>query len=537
MPTIITRGAASATAYGFAGSASLPSPGASIFSQAGSYTWIAPTGVTKISAVAVGSGAGGGIASCQTMSGAGGSLSYLNNYSVTPGNSYTVTVSANNAAVSGGFASFNSICTLSAGGGCQSPSTYNKGTASYVGGAKKSGTGTGGGGAAGYAGNGGAGGVGPSCGGGCGCPGSGGGGGGGGGSSNGTGSGGGGVGLYGQGTSGAGGAYGTRFTSVGGGGGSNGTPGAGGRTCFGGQGGCFGGGGGGPRIPGGCYNQAPGPGAVRIVWPGQTRQFPSTNVCATGEDGSISFGSPGTYSWIAPVGVTKISVVAVGAGEKHGYQTCYSTAGQGGSLSYLNNYSVTPGTSYTLVVGKGTVAGGSGCGSSYFNNTTTVYARGGGYSSTANAGTASYTGGLGGTFSCSKGGGGGGAAGYAGNGGTGGSGLFIPGTSGSGGGGGGGGAGGSIGVSGYGGGGVGLFGQGTSGCAAGAGTRGFGGSGGCNGGNPSGVVGGTGGKYGGGGGSTSTCGGSCNGSGGSGGIRIVWPGCKRSFPSTCVGTP
>jgi hypothetical protein len=25
--------------------------------------------------------------------------------------------------------------------------------------------------------------------------------------------------------------------------------------------------------------------------------------------------------------------------------------------------------------------------------------------------------------------------------------------------------------------------------------------------------------------------------GGSGAVRIVWPGCSRSFPSTCVGSP
>jgi hypothetical protein len=24
---------------------------------------------------------------------------------------------------------------------------------------------------------------------------------------------------------------------------------------------------------------------------------------------------------------------------------------------------------------------------------------------------------------------------------------------------------------------------------------------------------------------------------GSGAVRIVWPGCSRSFPSTCVGSP
>jgi hypothetical protein len=27
------------------------------------------------------------------------------------------------------------------------------------------------------------------------------------------------------------------------------------------------------------------------------------------------------------------------------------------------------------------------------------------------------------------------------------------------------------------------------------------------------------------------------GAGGSGAVRIVWPGCSRQFPSTCVGSP
>jgi hypothetical protein len=30
---------------------------------------------------------------------------------------------------------------------------------------------------------------------------------------------------------------------------------------------------------------------------------------------------------------------------------------------------------------------------------------------------------------------------------------------------------------------------------------------------------------------------STSGSGGSGAVRIVWPGCSRRFPSTCVASP
>jgi hypothetical protein len=82
--------------------------------------------------------------------------------------------------------------------------------------------------------------------------------------------GGGGVGILGQGTSGARGAS-TQCASLGGGrGGSGGANAASG-------GGAYGGGGGyicvGNAYPGGV-------GAVRIVWPGNTRSFPSTCVGA-----------------------------------------------------------------------------------------------------------------------------------------------------------------------------------------------------------------------------------------------------------------
>jgi hypothetical protein len=47
--------------------------------------------------------------------------------------------------------------------------------------------------------------------------------------------------------------------------------------------------------------------------------------------------------------------------------------------------------------------------------------------------------------------------------------------------------------------------------------------------------GGTGGIYGGGGGSAAAC--SSGSSGGGGAVRIIWPGCARTFPSTDVGSP
>ena len=70
----------------------------------------------------------------------------------------------------------------------------------------------------------------------------------------------------------------------------------------------------------------------------------------------------------APAGLTSVSVVAVGAGAEAGAQ-----AGGGGGLGWKNNISVTPGQSYTVVVG----AGGQNRANqhSYFINTATVMGR------------------------------------------------------------------------------------------------------------------------------------------------------------------
>lgn len=206
-----------------------------------------------------------------------------------------------------------------------------------------------------------------------------------------------------------------------------------------------------------------------------------------------SFGAPpgqqaytgkGTsYTWVAPAGVTSVSVVTVATAT-----IC------GGALSYKNNISVTPGGSYNVGVQT------SGCNSnpSYFLSTCTVRAAG----RTTRTGDGGGNGGLGGC-------GGGGAGGYAGNGGNGNICGSAP-VSGAGGGG----AGGSSCV---GGGGVGLLGQGSNGAASGGG-----GSGGAN------SAGNLGGAYGGGGAGSS-------GRGASGAVRIIWPGTTRSFPSTCTG--
>lgn len=263
--------------------------------------------------------------------------------------------------------------------------------------------------------------------------------------------------------------------------------------------------------------------------------------------GQQAYTTPGTYSWVAPAGVTSVSVVAVGAGSSNGIQ-----AGAGGGLGWKNNISVTPGNSYTVVVG------GSGT-DSYFINTSTV----------AGKGPTGVNFEIGGTYVGDGGGdggdagyvinvsstlGGGGAGGYTGKGGKGAyqsSGLIAA-TNGQGGGGGGGGNG--AGYTGHGaGGGVGLLGQGANGAAAAAGYS-------------SGTYPGDGAAYGGGGGSGGTAatdsyaawdesnaatniinsnagnygGGSgysysgTTGTKSTGAVRIIW-GSNRSFPSTNTG--
>lgn len=205
--------------------------------------------------------------------------------------------------------------------------------------------------------------------------------------------------------------------------------------------------------------------------------------------GQAIYTTPGTYSWTAPTGVTKVSVVAVGGGGAGQISRGFSSGsmqsaggGGGGGLGWKNNISVTPGQSYTVVVGAGGVGGTSGTqnparvnggpgGNSYFANTSTVVGYGGSGGQTSSASGGSYVGDGGGSGGSGyyetswDAGGGGGAGGYFGNGGAGGR---NSGSNGSGGGGGGGSSaeyyfyGSSESVGGYGGG-VGIFGAGASG--------------------------------------------------------------------------
>lgn len=284
----------------------------------GTYSWLCPSGVTSVSAVCVGGGGPGGNSATQQNfpagggGGGGGGLGYKNNISVSAGSSYTVFVGAGGtfSPNSGQTSYFISTGTVYGGGG-SSGANNPAGSAAGGSGGGYAGDGGGnggsggsvasisygaggGGGAGGYAGSGGGGGSN----GGSGGAGSGGGGGGGSygnatGASNAQGGGGGGgVGVIGQGASGAGGSdsttnanqaksgYGGLFgnpatlssTGVSGG---NGLP-------------AGGGGGGGSAITGCCcgpfvvtgYSGSGAPGIVRLIWPGSSRSFPSTNTGA-----------------------------------------------------------------------------------------------------------------------------------------------------------------------------------------------------------------------------------------------------------------
>lgn len=283
-------------------------PGQQAYTTAGTYSWVAPTGVTSVSAVAIGGGGPGanaltGAVYCPCIGkteyasyggggGGGGGLAYANNISVTPGNSYTVTVQPGNTS---GMPNTSFACFVAASSGSPGNCFYagNGGTATigtgFTGGNGGNSsvsstyttypaiTGGGGGGAAGYASIGGNGGnyTGAS-----GQTKTGGAGGGGGGSiPNNGGAGGGGSNVYGTlspycDTAGTGGG-----ANIGGGGVYGGANASNSSSSGASAGANIGGGGGGGSVAAGGSKKpgaSGGCGAVRIIWPGTTRAYPST---------------------------------------------------------------------------------------------------------------------------------------------------------------------------------------------------------------------------------------------------------------------
>lgn len=371
---------------------------------AGTYTWIVPNGIWRVSAVVIGGGGGGhrrtSAAAPGSGGGNGGDLCWVNDIPVIPGELYNITIGAGGAVFqangpnggSGGETYItrvrDSAVMMSANGGggglaSTTPPVQNgRGTGpgavlsglvsasgSYLGGTSASvgtsGTGSGGGGTAGYSGDGGRGGRGtgsvtPST------NGSGGGGGGGAGSGSNGGGGGGGTFPYGQqsdgtagatqaaggfGFSGSGGSWTTNTVAVGIAPSNMWAP-----NYLGQMGGLYGGGGGGLQVPtnGGAGYGARG--CARIIW-GPGRAFPSTNT-EDYDNTTISprsqalYTTPGTYTWTVPSGVTKISIVAIGAGEA-GLQSTTNNRGGGGGATICATIRATPGESYTVVVGAG----------------------------------------------------------------------------------------------------------------------------------------------------------------------------------------
>jgi hypothetical protein len=272
--------------------------GEAIFTNTAGASWVVPAGVTSISAVCIGGGGGG----CQSTSagggGSGGDLRYYNNLSVTPGETLTITVGTGGAkgatGTAGGFSRIaRSGTTLleaaGGGGGTTAAPGAKNGTSTTIAGSVGGGDGgaggtasgtvtcSGGGGAGGYSGAGGAGAAGTNTGANAAAN-SGAGGGGGGGGDTDTAGAGGGVNVFGIGLDGVGGAgttangHSATGGSYGDGGLDNGSTGTASFLMV----PNFGGGGGGDDNAAEAGNG--GQGVVRVVWPGTSCSFPSTNV-------------------------------------------------------------------------------------------------------------------------------------------------------------------------------------------------------------------------------------------------------------------
>lgn len=281
--------------------------------------------------------------------------------------------------------------------------------------------------------------------------------------------------------------------------------------------------------------------------------------------------STASYTWVAPAGVTSVSVLVIAYGgwgqEAFSYRNCCGcgpygpvyyvagTGGGGGGLAYRNNITVVPGTGYTVSFDA------NGGQRQYFGastNTGTSVVASNGIEGCAGGGpgyffygTAGYNGGIGGrqlvatgSYSNARAGGGGSAGGYT-NQGADGGGTTTATNGGTGYGGAGGGGSASVTglVGGGGGGGTGNLGQGASGTGgvatsgnSGGGTGGSGGGDGTAGTSALSGRGGIGGQYGGGGGGHGqTVGGIQTNRRGYPTVRIIWPGNTRAFPSTRTG--
>lgn len=146
-----------------------------------------------------------------------------------------------------------------------------------------------------------------------------------------------------------------------------------------------------------------------------------------GRGGPLVFGEAffkaGNYNWVVPPGVTKISIVAVGAGGTAGNGgTSSNDSAGGGALAYTNSVPVTPGSIVFVSAGAKSISSGTTNadkgGDSYVTVSGTDVCRAGGGEQAGGTLLVGDGGGGGGSGGTSYRGGGGGAGGYAGAGGS-----------------------------------------------------------------------------------------------------------------------
>jgi hypothetical protein len=98
--------------------------------------------------------------------------------------------------------------------------------------------------------------------------------------------------------------------------------------------------------------------------------------------GEATFDAPGTYTWVAPPGVTFVAAACVGGGGGAGaYDPATglgsASGGGGGALNVRDRIPVVPGQSYPVVVGAGGVGPGANGSASTFINASVLLAEGG----------------------------------------------------------------------------------------------------------------------------------------------------------------
>lgn len=148
---------------------------------------------------------------------------------------------------------------------------------------------------------------------------------------------------------------------------------------------------------------------VQALNEGQASSSLSGSQATSASGTSVTYATAGSASFVVPDGVCSVTVQAWGAGGAggNGANTARSTAGGGGGGAYASSTisSLTPGNTYSIVVGAGGIVngfcsgnGGNG-GDSYFIDATTVMAKGG----TGGTGGSAGAGGAGGTSTLSVG--------------------------------------------------------------------------------------------------------------------------------------